>query len=555
MTYAIGHFLRLRAIALALRRPIPICHLVHLGCMLGTLALSLFLSWVQVSSDTYIVKSSAGEDRARHVLKELEHFHQLIGTLVFRNTELPELPIEVLLIGDEQTMRELEPEYNGRKIAVAGYYQRGNDRDFIVLSGRVFPETLTNIVYHELTHYFLGRALAVRPTWLNEGLSEYFAMADIRDDAISLGGLSPDRMQLLKTGSLLPLKDFFAIDSRSPYYNESVKASIFYAQAWAFVHYMMQGEYAPRFRKYIDALTKGDANLLDYLGISERDLENGFHNYVQISLPRSTRIALKATSEDWKMNVQSIPDTESQISIAEIFLANGKFEEARRHLEILAAAAPESTRVSYYRGVLARIAGNPAARDFFVDALLDPLLGPRAAVKLVEMGDLDIPSVRNLLEQAAASGTRNSDIYLALTRIYTEDVHRIEEAVRLSWKSAALPVPRAPVPDAAVPEPLWHRYAHGSDDHVKYAVLSESESQPRLITFVAPYYPAELLEQRLSGEVVLDLQITDEGRTGGVWLVSAMPDIFGSLATAAVRQWRFEAVSAKIRIVLDFIGD
>src|SRR6266481_3040027 len=150
--YAVGHW------------PIVICHLVHLDTMLGTLALSLFLSWVQVSSDTYIVKSSAGEDRARRVLKELERFHQLMGNLVFRNTELPELPIEVLLIGDEQTMRELEPEYNGRKIAVAGYYQRGNDRDFIVLSGRVFPETLTNIVYHELTHYFLGRALAVRPT-------------------------------------------------------------------------------------------------------------------------------------------------------------------------------------------------------------------------------------------------------------------------------------------------------------------------------------------------------------------------------------------------------
>src|SRR5205807_8927411 len=129
--------------------------------MLGMVALSLCLSWIQVSSETYIVKSSAGEERAKRVLKELEHFHQLIGTLVFRNTELPELPIEVLLLRVEQTMRELEPEYNGCKIAVAGYYQRGNYRDFIVLSGRVSPETLTNIVYHELTHYFLGRALTV----------------------------------------------------------------------------------------------------------------------------------------------------------------------------------------------------------------------------------------------------------------------------------------------------------------------------------------------------------------------------------------------------------
>jgi TonB family protein len=520
--------------------------------MLGTLALSLFLSWVQVSSDTYIVKSSAGEERARRVLRELERFHQLVGTLVFRNTALPELPIEVLLVGDEQTLRELEPEYNGRKVPVAGYYQRGSDRDFIVLSGRVFPETLTSVVYHELTHYFLGRALAVRPTWLNEGLSEYFAMADIRDDGISLGGLSPDRMQLLKTATLLPLKDFFAIDSTSPYYNESAKASMFYAQAWAFVHYMMQGEYAPRFRQYVDALTRGDANLSDYLGVSDRILENGFRHYVEISLPRANRINLKVSGENWKMNVQSIADLESQISIAEIFLANGKFEQARTHLEVLAAEAPESTRISYYRGVLARIAGNPAARDFFVDALLDPLLGPRAAVKLVEMGELHIPAVRKLLEQAAASGTRNSDVYLALTRIYTEDVHRIEEAVRLSQNSAPAPVPLRRVPQVSVTEHVWRRYMHGADDHVGYAVLTDTESEPGLAAFVPPYYPAELLEQKLSGEVVLDVQVTEDGKAGGVWLVSATPDIFGSLAAAAVRQWRFEAGSARIRVVLDF---
>src|SRR6185503_6582054 len=192
--------------------------------MLGTLVFSLFLSWIQVSSDTYIVKSSAGEARAKRVLKELEGFHQLVGTtLVFRNTQLPELPIEVLLIGDEPTMKELEPEYNGRKVSVAGYFQAGPDRDFIVLSGRVFPETLTSVVYHELTHYLIARGLRSRQTWLNEGLAEYFSTAEIRDDEISLGAVSLDRLQLLKTTTPLRLKDFFAVDSSSPYYNESSK--------------------------------------------------------------------------------------------------------------------------------------------------------------------------------------------------------------------------------------------------------------------------------------------------------------------------------------------
>jgi hypothetical protein len=102
-------------------------------------------------------------------------------------------------------------------------------------------------------------------------------------------------MQLLKTASLIPLKTFFTVDTTSSYYNESAKANVFYVQAWAFVHYLMHGEYASRFKSYIDALATGDAmlkklglpvspglglglHLLEYLGVSERDLEFGFQH-------------------------------------------------------------------------------------------------------------------------------------------------------------------------------------------------------------------------------------------------------------------------------------
>jgi TonB family protein len=520
--------------------------------MVGALVFSLFLSWVQVSSDTYIVKSSAGEEKAKQVLKELEAFHQLLGTFEFRNTELPELPIEVLLIGDDETMKELEPEYNGRKIPVAGYYQRGEDRDFIVLSSRVLSGTLTSIAYHELSHYFLARSLASRPTWLNEGLAEYFSTAEIHDDEVSLGAVPPERLQILKTSPLLPLKEFFAVDSNSPHYNESSKATVYYSQSWAFMHYMMHGEHAAGFKNYLDALRKGEANLLQYLKVSDRDLETGFQAYVKTAIERPVRKVVKVSPEGWSMEIASISEADAQMSIAEIFLANGKLQDARRHLEILADRKPDSTRVSYYRGILARIAGEATARDFFVDALLDPFLGPRAAVQLVEMGDKHIPAVRNLLEEAAETGTRNPRVYLALTKIYADDIHEIEEAVRVKQKAAVeVSLPAAPSVLQGDSR-SWRQYTQGIAQHVRYQVSSDSEFQPELRTVVPPYYPADLAEQKLSGEVILDMQITEAGKVGGVWLVSAMPDLFGTLATSAVREWEFEPLPVKVRVVLQF---
>ncbi len=519
--------------------------------MLGIAALSLLLSWVQVSSDTFVVKSSAGEERAKRVLKELEEFHQLIGTFVFRTARLPELPIEVLVIGDDPTMKELAPEYNGKKVGVAGYYQRGQERDFIVLSGRVFPNTLTKIVYHELTHYFLSRALVPnRPVWLNEGLAEYFATADIGDDEIFLGELSPERMQSLGATSLLSLKDFWAVGTTSPYYNESFKASIFYAQAWAFVHYLMHGEHAAAFRQYLDALTRDEASLLDYLKTNERTLELGFETYIKMNLPRSAPTTMKASAGgSSSMKIRSIPDSEARMSIAEIFLANGQYDRARNELEALGS---DLTRASYYRGILARLTGDPSARDFFVDALLDPELAARSASQLVELGETHIPAVRAVLEEAAARGTRNPHVYLALTKIYSEDLRQTEEGIRLNRQRTALP-PEAPVP--ATPEPAEAKpttYANGAEQNFKYQLSALAGAGPRVQTFVAPYYPEELLVERISGEVVLDIQVTEEGKVGGIWLVSAAPEVFGNLATSAVREWRFEPVAAKIRVVLSF---
>ena len=122
------------------------------------------------------------------------------------------------------------------RTAISSYFQGANARE-------ISPA----IAYHELTHYFVSRALVNRPAWLSEGLAEYFSTADIRNDRIVLGGLSPERLQLLKTERAPPLEQLFAVDSNSPYYNESRKANVFYAESWAFIYYMMHGDYTDAF--------------------------------------------------------------------------------------------------------------------------------------------------------------------------------------------------------------------------------------------------------------------------------------------------------------------
>ena len=531
--------------------------------MLWFLALSLTLAlprpsapagnWVQVQSETFVVKSSVGVDRAKRVLRELEAFRQLLGTtVVFHKVELPELPIEVLLIGDEAQLNELAPEYNGKKVRVAGYYQRGQDRDFIVLSASG-NGNLTHVVYHELTHYFLSRSLESRPTWLNEGLAEYFAEASIDEENIYLGGLSRVRMEILSNSRLIPLKDFFAVDDRSPYYNEMTKANAFYAQAWAFTHFMIHGPYKAEFKRYIEALSRKDARFEDFVTADLRKLDADFDLYLKTRIRMVPREKFKTNAEGWTMTTPAITDADAELAITEIFISGGDLASARRHLEKVAGIDDEFPRASYYKGVLARITGEGDPKEFFIDALMDLNLGPRAAVHLVQLRELEIPGARRALEQAAAGGTHMADVYWALSEIYLADARKADETVRLmSRRSAPLPSPTRAVMDAPIEAPVT-RYAEGTAEHFRFELLSEVGQGPGVVQAIPPPYPPELLNERLAGNVVMDIQVSDTGEVAGVWLITAQPEIFSGLATGVIRDWKFQPQLMKIRVIFHFV--
>ena len=67
-----------------------------------------------------------------------------------------------------------------------------------------------------------------------------FSITD--DQKIGLGIALGNHVHLLRQNKMLPLPTLFAVDHKSPYYNEKSKMSIFYAQSWALMHYLIIGK-------------------------------------------------------------------------------------------------------------------------------------------------------------------------------------------------------------------------------------------------------------------------------------------------------------------------
>ncbi len=164
------------------------------------------------------------------------------------------VPTTVIVFKNDSSYGPFKPNAN-----TAGYFQSGDDVNYITLTaesrGQQDPFT---VIFHEYTHLLVNNTLGNIPTWFSEGLAEYYSTVNIADDQkVTLGTPIGSHIYLLREKKMLPLRTLFQIDQKSPYYNEREKQSIFYAESWALVHYLILGNGGVRSNKvgaFVDAM-------------------------------------------------------------------------------------------------------------------------------------------------------------------------------------------------------------------------------------------------------------------------------------------------------------
>src|SRR5262249_5651505 len=129
------------------------------------------------------------------------------------------------------------PLSNGRPASIAGYANGREDGNVIVML-RASDDATRHTVFHEYTHLIVGSALRSIPIWANEGLAEYYATFELSADGRQavVGGPIATHVVLLRQ-RFLPLAELLA--TTASLYDESDRRSIFYAESWALVHFIV----------------------------------------------------------------------------------------------------------------------------------------------------------------------------------------------------------------------------------------------------------------------------------------------------------------------------
>jgi tetratricopeptide (TPR) repeat protein len=296
---------------------------ILLLCGRGAAASDHADTWIEVRSPHFLVASEVGEKRARRIAQQFEQLRGVFHSSFPAFRADPGQPILIIAVKDEEAMKEWLPQYWQDKglLHPSGLYSGQEDKHFVLLRMDATEDNPYHTICHEYAHALLYLNFRSLPLWLNEGLSEFFGNCTIGDKEVRVGEPDRDHLRRLKESSLLPTEELLRVEKSSSYYNEQDRASVFYAEAWALVHYLVLDPAARKeeiLQKFLAAWQEsgGQADAARSSLGDVRRFDAILTNYAsQPSVSMSTAAAVQEVAAD--------SYTEKSLSAAEVLVLRG----------------------------------------------------------------------------------------------------------------------------------------------------------------------------------------------------------------------------------------
>jgi hypothetical protein len=214
-------------------------------------------TWLELHSAHFTVITDAGEKKGREVAYRFEQMRAVFSNLLTKDRLNQPVPLTILALKDDKLFYQVAPLREGKPIDVPAFFLAGQDQDFIVLN--MFEPEPWRAVAHDFAHMLLNYNYPRAQGWFDEGLAEYFSSIRVDDRQVEIGGdpeLSPSTKEdllgnqrqinqpkslteLLGTQTWISLPDLFSMKHDTSTYNEGTHHTLFYAESWMVMHYLL----------------------------------------------------------------------------------------------------------------------------------------------------------------------------------------------------------------------------------------------------------------------------------------------------------------------------
>ena len=254
--------------------------------------------WIEVHTAHFSVLTDGGEKRGREVALRMEQMRATFGQLLQKNKLQMSVPVTVIALKSDKQYGLVAPT---KQNMAGGFYVPGYDRIYIVLN--LFQDQPWRAIAHSLGHYFLNYNYPPTQGWFDEGMAEYFGSVQI-DKSVNIGGdpeLAPewhedifDNMvrdpnvpqsltQLASSPVWISMADLFTMKHDGSGLREGSHNTLYYAQSWMIVHYLLNKKKMPEVGTYFDLVMNQkvpvDKAIVQAFDLSPAQMEEAVKTY------------------------------------------------------------------------------------------------------------------------------------------------------------------------------------------------------------------------------------------------------------------------------------
>ena len=264
--------------------------------------------WLEIHSTHYTVITDAGEKKSKEVALRFEQMRAVFASLLMKDRLNEPAPLTILAFKNDKDYYQTSPLQQGQPISVHGFFVPGEDQNFIVLNS--FEEESWRAVAHDFAHLLLNYNYPPAEGWFDDGLAEYFSSIRVDNKQVDIGSdpeLNPvfttdllenqheaqnqpkSLTELLGAQVWISIPDLFTMKHDTSSYSEGTHHTLFYAQSWMVMHYLLHEKKLPETGTYFDLVENQHVPVEEAIqkayGMSVAQLDQAIKDYFHSLTP------------------------------------------------------------------------------------------------------------------------------------------------------------------------------------------------------------------------------------------------------------------------------
>lgn len=193
--------------------------------------------WKRLDAGDVIIYSNARDGVIRESALELLRMRAAL-THVTRLQIVSPVPTKVFLFRTHAAFVPYRNATIGDFENIRGVFMPADDANYALVDA---SSARDDVLYHELTHFFVRNTVAGIPRWLDEGLAGFYASFVAIGNSVRVGTPPDYFLKYLRAMGLQPLRELMTktLDA-DDYRNEDV-SGVYYAESWLVTHYLLIG--------------------------------------------------------------------------------------------------------------------------------------------------------------------------------------------------------------------------------------------------------------------------------------------------------------------------